>query len=97
MQHPYEQAMETSFLAMLEMENLPIAIWAAFEVVPGGGQIPENLMITQINTATAGVELLWEGNPREAIRPGTWLFDALKLRDRWTSRLIRSVSWSPTA
>ena len=28
-------------------------------------------------------------------RPGTWMHDALELRDQWTSRLLRTSSWSP--
>jgi hypothetical protein len=27
--------------------------------------------------------------------PGTWMFDALQLRDQWESKLLRTASWSP--
>ena len=27
--------------------------------------------------------------------PGTWMHDALELRDQWTSRLLRTSEWSP--
>jgi hypothetical protein len=27
--------------------------------------------------------------------PGTWMHDALEVRDDWQSRLLRSASWSP--
>jgi len=27
--------------------------------------------------------------------PGTWMHDALEVRDDWESRLLRSASWSP--
>jgi hypothetical protein len=27
--------------------------------------------------------------------PGTWMHDALELRDQWQSKLLRSASWSP--
>ena len=33
--------------------------------------------------------------PPEASAPGTWLHDALEVRDRWESRLLRSAAWSP--
>jgi hypothetical protein len=33
--------------------------------------------------------------PAEYKRPGTWMHDALELRDRWESRLLRSARWSP--
>jgi hypothetical protein len=33
--------------------------------------------------------------PPEYKRPGTWMHDALALRDRWQSKLLRSARWSP--
>jgi len=42
--------------------------------------------------------LLWmlaNDLPPAATAPGTWMHDALELRDRWQSRLLRSASWSP--
>ncbi len=27
--------------------------------------------------------------------PGTYMFDALKLRDQWQSKLLRTSKWSP--
>jgi hypothetical protein len=27
--------------------------------------------------------------------PGTWMHDALEVRDDWESRLLRSTTWSP--
>jgi hypothetical protein len=33
--------------------------------------------------------------PPEASAPGTWLHDALEVRDQWESRLLRSAAWSP--
>jgi hypothetical protein len=27
--------------------------------------------------------------------PGTWMHDALQLRDRWESKLLRTTTWSP--
>jgi len=28
-------------------------------------------------------------------RPGTWMVDALEVRDQWESRLLRTTAWSP--
>jgi hypothetical protein len=39
--------------------------------------------------------LLTREVPAEYKRPGTWMHDALELRDRWESRLLRSARWSP--
>jgi hypothetical protein len=29
--------------------------------------------------------------------PGTWMHDALEVRDQWVSRLLRTSAWSPLA
>ena len=39
--------------------------------------------------------LLANDLPPAASAPGTWLHDALEVRDRWESRLLRSAAWSP--
>jgi hypothetical protein len=97
MQRTYEVQMRESFLKMLEIEALPMKIWAGLETVAGGGRTPESLMVTHINHARAIADLLAHGNPRIAAEPGTWMADALKLRDTWISRLVRSLPWSPTS
>jgi hypothetical protein len=33
--------------------------------------------------------------PAEVKQPGTWMHDALAVRDDWESRLLRSATWSP--
>jgi hypothetical protein len=35
--------------------------------------------------------------PEEHRRPGTWMHDALDVRDRWRSRILRAATWSPCA
>jgi hypothetical protein len=27
--------------------------------------------------------------------PGTWMHEALELRDQWESKLLRTAAWSP--
>ena len=39
--------------------------------------------------------LLMTDIPREMRAPGTWMHDALALRDRWESLLLRTTRWSP--
>jgi hypothetical protein len=41
--------------------------------------------------------LLTREIPESYQRPGTWMHDALELRDQWRSRLLRTVGWSPLA
>ena len=44
-----------------------------------------------------GDGLLTREVPPELTRPGTWMHDALALRDQWQSRLLRTTRWSPLA
>ena len=39
--------------------------------------------------------LLTSEVPAEFKRPGSWMHDALELRDRWESKLLRAAAWSP--
>jgi len=39
--------------------------------------------------------LLTSDIPSEMRAPGTWMHDALQLRDRWESNLLRTAAWSP--
>ncbi len=39
--------------------------------------------------------LLTREVPSEYEQPGTWMHDALALRDRWQSKLLRTARWSP--
>jgi hypothetical protein len=33
--------------------------------------------------------------PAEYRAPGTWMHDALEVRDDWESKLLRTTAWSP--
>jgi hypothetical protein len=33
--------------------------------------------------------------PAEYRAPGTWMHDALRVRDDWESKLLRTAAWSP--
>jgi hypothetical protein len=39
--------------------------------------------------------LLMSEIPAEHRAPGTWMHDALQVRDDWESRLLRTATWSP--
>jgi hypothetical protein len=41
--------------------------------------------------------LLMSEIPAEHRAPGTWMHDALQVRDDWESRLLRTATWSPIA
>jgi len=71
-----------------------VALWAGMETV--AGPIPEEINISRIQSPEVLLSVLTNDAPRESRRPGTWLYDALALRDRWTTRLVRCTNWSPT-
>jgi hypothetical protein len=97
MQRIYEVQMRVAFMRMLEIDALPMKTWGGFETVAGGGRVPLSVMVTHIAHGAGLANLLAEGNPRVAPEPGSWMSEGLKLRDTWVSRLVRSVSWSPTS
>jgi hypothetical protein len=95
-QRPYEEAMAQVFLKTLEAGSFDFVMWAGLQTVAGGGPIPENTMITGVRSPEVLTTLLTTGNSREDFQPGAWMFEALKLRDTWISRLVRASPWSPT-
>jgi hypothetical protein len=95
MQRAYEDAMQKIYMGMSDSDLLQIVIWAGLETVAGGGPVPETLNISHIRDAAAVTQLLTFEAPRDNKQIGSWMYDALKLRDTWTTRLVRSVRWSP--
>jgi hypothetical protein len=94
-QRAYEDAMEKVYMSMPDDELLQIVIWAGLETVAGGGPVPESLNISHVRSAAAETQLLAFEAPRDNKQLGNWMYDALKLRDTWTTRLVRGLRWSP--
>lgn len=94
-QRAYEDAMEKVYMSMPDDELLQIVIWAGLETVAGGGPVPESLNISHVRDAAAQTQLLSFEAPRENKQLGNWMYDALQLRDTWTTRLVRGLRWSP--
>jgi hypothetical protein len=95
MQRAYEDAMQKVYMAIPDDALLQIVIWAGLETVAGGGPNPESLNISHVRDASALTQLLAFEAPRDNKQIGSWMYDALKLRDTWTTRLVRSLPWSP--
>ena len=95
MQREFETKLAEVFAFLREMPELGTPLWACFETIAGGGTTPENVMVTRVASAEALVRMLAVDMPREAYVPGMWMVDGLRVRDTWTSRLMRSVPWSP--
>ncbi len=73
---------------ILEME-------AAFRPLYGTHNRREVVLWQRVVSPDALLRLLTAETPADYKNPGTWMHDALEVRDRWESRLLRTVSWSP--
>lgn len=72
-----------------------IELEAAFQPVWGSHQSNEVILWQRIVNHKALLWMLANDLPPAATAPGTWMNDALELRDQWESRLLRSANWSP--
>jgi len=79
----------------LDHPNPLLSIEAAFQPALGSHLRREVALMQRIHSADALLRLLQTEIPPEHRAPGTWMHDALELRDQWTSRLLRTSSWSP--
>ena len=68
---------------------------AAFQPALGSHVRREVILMQRISRPEALLDLLRTHIPAEYRAPGTWMYDALDLRDQWTSRLLRTSTWSP--
>ena len=72
-----------------------LTILAGFRTAFGAGKRREIVLWQKITEPRGLAPLLSSEVPARYKEPGTWMHDALALRDRWESRLLRSVEWSP--
>lgn len=73
-------------------------IQACFQVAHGSHRRREAMLWQKIddsNNYAALVHLLTKEVPQEHRAPGSYMFEALKFRDQWESRLLRPSAWSP--
>lgn len=70
---------------------------AAFTPVYGSGPAREVVLWQRVSRPELLGPLFRREVPPEHRGPGTWMHDALDLRDRWESRLLRVAPWSPLA
>jgi hypothetical protein len=68
---------------------------AAFQPVWGTGRRREVVLWQEVARPELLQPLFTREIPPEKKAPGTWMHDALELRDQWESRLLRSAPWSP--
>ena len=72
-----------------------LTIEAAFQPAFGSHLRREVALMQRIHQPDGLLKLLQTEIAPEQRAPGTWMHDALELRDQWTSRLLRTSSWSP--
>jgi hypothetical protein len=70
---------------------------AAFTPMLGAGPEREVVLWQRLKRPEYLLPLLRREVPPEHRGPGTWMHDALEVRDRWESRLLRVAPWSPLA
>lgn len=74
--------------SILEME-------AAFQPAFGTAQPTEVVLWQKVVNHEALLRLLTTETDPARKAPGTWMHDALAVRDQWESRLLRTAGWSP--
>ncbi|HZR71074.1 MAG TPA: hypothetical protein VFB01_18695 [Burkholderiales bacterium] len=72
-----------------------LTVEASFRTAYGAGRRREVILWQKVVRADFLVPLLTREVPDRFREPGTWMHDALELRDQWRSRLLRTVPWSP--
>ena len=72
-----------------------LRIEACFQVAFGSGRRPEAILFQKVIDHAALLGLLETETPSAMKQPGSFMHDALEVRDQWESRLLRTSSWSP--
>ena len=78
-------------------ETEMLRIEAAYRTAWGSGHRNEIVLWQRVTRLDWIPGLLVMEVPEHLKAPGTWMHDALQLRDQWESRLLRSTRWSPLA
>ncbi|MGZ8734434.1 MAG: hypothetical protein ACXW1M_04550 [Acidimicrobiia bacterium] len=74
--------------AMLTLETVWQTAW-------GSGPRRAVVLWQRVRDPASLGRLIGSEIPAEHRAPGTWMHDALAVRDDWQSRLLRTASWSP--
>lgn len=70
-----------------------IRVEACWTVGPGTGRHHEVVLLQRVLDWPAYSHMLTDGE--RPSRPGDWMIEGLKYRDRWESKLLRPAAWSP--
>jgi hypothetical protein len=95
--HDYIEAAGRQYAPSLVARNPLLEMVAAFQPAWGTGRRREIILWQRVANQQALLRLLTTAVPPAFKAPGTWMHDALEVRDQWTSRLLRTSAWSPLA
>jgi hypothetical protein len=76
-------------------EHRILELQAMFQVAHGTHQRREIVFWQKVIDHQALLRMIERPARRQDVKPGTYMLDALKYRDQWQSKLLRSASWSP--
>lgn len=76
-------------------ENAILHLLGGFRTAFGSHRRREIILWQKVVNKRALGPLITREVPEPYKRPGTWMHDALEVRDQWESRLLRTSSWSP--
>jgi hypothetical protein len=91
---PYIEALGSVFYPLTKKTHM-ISVEACWFVAPGTGRFHEVVLLQKILNWDGFSHLLTDGE--NWTQPHPWMTEGLKVRDRWESKLLRTVSWSPRA
>jgi len=74
--------------SMLEL----VSVW---QTAFSAGRRSEVVLWQRVTEPKRLLGLLYTEIPAEHRAPGTWMHDALRVRDDWESKLLRTTAWSP--
>jgi len=95
--HDYIEKAGGQYAPSLRRPNPLLDMVAAFQPAYGTGRRREIVLWQRVMDNDALLRLLTTAIPPSLKAPGTWMHDALEVRDQWESRLLRTSSWSPLA
>ncbi|HET9728351.1 MAG TPA: hypothetical protein VFR41_02970 [Acidimicrobiia bacterium] len=93
----YLEAARTHYAPSLEerTERSLLTLLGVFRAALGASRRREVVLWQRVDYPEKLPALFTRELPPHVKGPGTWMHDALEVRDDWESRLLRSAAWSP--
>jgi hypothetical protein len=93
----YLEAARTHYAPSLEQqsERSLLTLLGVFQAALGAPRRREIVLWQRVDFPERLPGLFTRELPGHVKGPGTWMHDALEVRDDWESRLLRSAGWSP--